>query len=149
VVWLLLLLLLKWMNEKRREECAAACAHSDSSFSRSPQNSVIHHHYHHYHRVTPFLQHMSDDPQSIVQETIKFLKHFKTAPYNSRFPNQNQTNYCWASYVQYFKCAKEKDEEDPECKKYKFYYIEMCPKGWVMRFCLRLFCSYFILFSFY
>jgi hypothetical protein len=25
----------------------------------------------------------------------------------------------------------------------------MCPKGWVMRFCLRLFCSYFILFSFY
>jgi cytochrome c oxidase subunit 6b len=74
---------------------------------------------------------VSVEQQRAVKENLEALKLLKTAPYNPRFPNQRQDNYCWASYVQYFKCVKEKDETDPECKKYRFYYLEMCPSSWI------------------
>jgi hypothetical protein len=75
---------------------------------------------------------MNSETQKLVEENRQALKLLKTAPYSGRFPNQRQDNYCWAAYVQHFKCAKEKDESDPECQKYKFYYQELCPTSWVL-----------------
>lgn len=55
----------------------------------------------------------------------------KTAPRDRRFPTTNQTNHCWARYIEFHACAKAKGDDDPECEKFKRWYMSLCPVEWV------------------
>ena len=53
---------------------------------------------------------------------------YKTAPFDPRFPNVNQSKRCWINYVDFWKCAKAKgDESDPVCEQFKYAFSEICP----------------------
>lgn len=42
-----------------------------------------------------------------MAEDIKTkIKNYKTAPFDSRFPNQNQTKNCWQNYLDFHRCEK-------------------------------------------
>lgn len=56
---------------------------------------------------------------------------YKNAPYSSRFPQQNQTNRCWAAFVQHKIAVKKFSEESREALKQKALYTTMCPHSWV------------------
>ena len=56
---------------------------------------------------------------------------FKTAPFDPRFPSTNANKRCWLNYVDYWKCAKVKGEDDPVCQDFKFVMSELCPPSWV------------------
>eukprot|EP01025_Chloroclados_australasicus_P041372 TRINITY_DN437_c0_g1_i1.p2 TRINITY_DN437_c0_g1~~TRINITY_DN437_c0_g1_i1.p2 ORF type:complete len:165 (-),score=17.10 TRINITY_DN437_c0_g1_i1:177-671(-) len=53
---------------------------------------------------------------------------FWTAPYDPRFPGTNQARHCYVRYCEWYKCLKEKgDQEDEECKFYRDCTYEICP----------------------
>ncbi|CAK9833965.1 Cytochrome c oxidase subunit 6b-3 [Anthophora retusa] len=54
-----------------------------------------------------------------------------TAPYDPRFPNQNQTRYCFTSYVDFQRCKKHHGEDYEACKYFKKVYNAMCPNSWI------------------
>ncbi|CAL7939655.1 unnamed protein product [Xylocopa violacea] len=54
-----------------------------------------------------------------------------TAPYDPRFPNQNQTRYCFTSYVDFHRCKKRHDENYDACQYFKKVFTSMCPISWV------------------
>eukprot|EP01024_Parvocaulis_polyphysoides_P002290 TRINITY_DN107257_c0_g1_i4.p2 TRINITY_DN107257_c0_g1~~TRINITY_DN107257_c0_g1_i4.p2 ORF type:complete len:170 (+),score=35.01 TRINITY_DN107257_c0_g1_i4:98-607(+) len=59
---------------------------------------------------------------------------FWTAPYDPRFPSTNQARHCYVRYCEWYKCLKEKgDEEDNECKFYRDCVYEICPGDWLER----------------
>ncbi|KAI9593733.1 cytochrome c oxidase, subunit VIb [Syncephalis fuscata] len=71
---------------------------------------------------------MSDaDTAAVSQESIK------TAPFDARFPNTNQTKHCWQEYVDYQKCIKAKGEDYEPCKQFFRSYSSLCPNDWVMQ----------------
>ncbi|KAB0394195.1 hypothetical protein E2I00_015261 [Balaenoptera physalus] len=42
-----------------------------------------------------------------MAEDIKTkIKNYQTAPFDSRFPNQNQTRNCWQNYLDFHRCEK-------------------------------------------
>ncbi|KAJ3262801.1 Cytochrome c oxidase subunit 6B [Chytriomyces hyalinus] len=55
----------------------------------------------------------------------------KTAGFDARFPNQNQTKNCWQNYVDYFKCVANKGEDYAPCTQFKKVYTSLCPIKWV------------------
>ncbi|XP_064617677.1 cytochrome c oxidase subunit 6B1-like [Liolophura sinensis] len=55
----------------------------------------------------------------------------KTAPFDARFPNQNQTRNCWQNYVDYHRCLKIKGEDYSPCNYFKSVYQSLCPNAWV------------------
>eukprot|EP00179_Madagascaria_erythrocladioides_P008437 CAMPEP_0198310510 /NCGR_PEP_ID=MMETSP1450-20131203/2580_1 /TAXON_ID=753684 ORGANISM="Madagascaria erythrocladiodes, Strain CCMP3234" /NCGR_SAMPLE_ID=MMETSP1450 /ASSEMBLY_ACC=CAM_ASM_001115 /LENGTH=78 /DNA_ID=CAMNT_0044013347 /DNA_START=133 /DNA_END=369 /DNA_ORIENTATION=- len=55
----------------------------------------------------------------------------RTAPADNRFPTTNQTRHCYARYLEFHACAKQKAPEDEECQKYKRWYLSLCPEEWV------------------
>ncbi|CAG2170055.1 unnamed protein product [Oppiella nova] len=57
----------------------------------------------------------------------------KTAPYDPRFPNQNQTRNCYQNYLDYHRCQKVKGDKYEPCQWFKWAYTELCPKAWVYR----------------
>lgn len=56
---------------------------------------------------------------------------FKNAPYSGKFPQANQTNYCWAAYVQHKICVLKKGEDDKDCMINKAMFHTLCPSAWV------------------
>ncbi|XP_060814317.1 cytochrome c oxidase subunit 6B1-like isoform X2 [Bombus pascuorum] len=54
-----------------------------------------------------------------------------TAPYDPRFPNQNQTRYCYTSFVDFQRCKKRHGEDYDACKYFKKVYSAMCPNSWI------------------
>ncbi|GLT49069.1 hypothetical protein SLA2020_226520 [Shorea laevis] len=44
-----------------------------------------------------------------------------------------QTRHCYASYVEYHKCLKEKGNNAPECEKFAKHYKSLCPNEWIDR----------------
>ncbi|CAK9811548.1 Cytochrome c oxidase subunit 12, mitochondrial [Anthophora quadrimaculata] len=54
-----------------------------------------------------------------------------TAPYDPRFPNQNQTRYCFTSYVDFQRCKNRHGEDYEACKYFKKVYNAMCPNAWI------------------
>lgn len=64
-----------------------------------------------------------------IKEEIKL----ETAPFDPRFPNTNQTLYCYQSYVDFHRCQKVKGEGAEVCKYFKKCYRSMCPNAWVER----------------
>lgn len=55
----------------------------------------------------------------------------KTVPFDPRFPNTNQTLYCYQSYVDFHRCQKVKGEGAEVCKYFQTVYKGMCPNAWV------------------
>jgi len=59
------------------------------------------------------------------------MDQMKTAPFDARFPNQNQTKSCWQNFIDYNKCVKAKGEEYDPCSYFKRNYKSLCPIAWV------------------
>jgi len=55
----------------------------------------------------------------------------EAAPYNARFPNQNQTKHCWINYVDYYRCVKHYEGENPKFDKFKNAFQDLCPNAWM------------------
>eukprot|EP01133_Synstelium_polycarpum_P003726 gene3726-4295_t len=55
----------------------------------------------------------------------------ETAPYNPRFPNQNQTKHCWASYVDYHGCVTHYGGDASKCQTFFQSMTSLCPTKWV------------------
>ncbi|XP_068203875.1 cytochrome c oxidase subunit 6B2 [Palaemon carinicauda] len=55
----------------------------------------------------------------------------ETAAFDPRFPNQNQTRYCYQSFVDYHRCQKIKGEDYEPCDYFKKVFVSVCPNGWV------------------
>ncbi|KAK2141702.1 hypothetical protein NP493_776g01048 [Ridgeia piscesae] len=55
----------------------------------------------------------------------------KTAAFDVRFPNANQTKNCWQNYVDYHRCHKIKGESYEPCEYFKRVYRSMCPNEWI------------------
>ncbi|XP_014672562.1 PREDICTED: cytochrome c oxidase subunit 6B1-like [Priapulus caudatus] len=55
----------------------------------------------------------------------------KTAPFDARFPNQNQTRNCWQNYVDFHRCVKAKGDDYEPCQYFKRVYRSLCPNAWV------------------
>eukprot|EP00730_Choanoeca_flexa_P000289 TRINITY_DN10132_c0_g2_i3.p1 TRINITY_DN10132_c0_g2~~TRINITY_DN10132_c0_g2_i3.p1 ORF type:complete len:100 (+),score=10.79 TRINITY_DN10132_c0_g2_i3:24-302(+) len=55
----------------------------------------------------------------------------KTAPFDARFPNTNQSKNCWQNYVDFHKCVKIKGEDYKPCSQFLKAYMALCPTEWV------------------
>uniref|UniRef100_A0A8V0X958 Cytochrome c oxidase subunit 6B1 n=1 Tax=Gallus gallus TaxID=9031 RepID=A0A8V0X958_CHICK len=69
------------------------------------------------------------------------LEHYKTAPFDSRFPNQNQTRNCWQNYLDFHRCEKAmaaKGADATPCQWYYRVYKSICPTSWVLRGVLQV-----------
>uniref|UniRef100_A0A3B5ADK2 Cytochrome c oxidase subunit 6B1 n=1 Tax=Stegastes partitus TaxID=144197 RepID=A0A3B5ADK2_9TELE len=58
------------------------------------------------------------------------LEKYRTAPFDARFPNQNQTRNCWSNYLDYHRCQKALDAKGVDtapCDWYKRVYKSLCP----------------------
>ncbi|XP_032126171.1 cytochrome c oxidase subunit 6B1-like [Sapajus apella] len=70
-----------------------------------------------------------------MEEDIKTnLKNYKTAPFDSRFPNQNQSRSCWQNYLVFHLCKKAgtaKEGDVSVCECYWRVYKSLCPMSWV------------------
>jgi len=60
-------------------------------------------------------------------ETIEL----KTAPFDPRFSNTNQTRYCYQSYLDFHRCEKVKGKGAEVCQYFLRTYRSMCPNAWV------------------
>ncbi|KAI3365629.1 hypothetical protein L3Q82_010699 [Scortum barcoo] len=70
---------------------------------------------------------MADDIQAKLEK-------YRTAPFDARFPNQNQTRNCWSNYLDYHRCQKALDAKGVDtapCEWYKRVYKSLCPISWV------------------
>ncbi|XP_012062099.1 PREDICTED: cytochrome c oxidase subunit 6B2 [Atta cephalotes] len=54
-----------------------------------------------------------------------------SVPYDPRFPNQNQTRYCYQNYVDFHRCKKKHNENYDACQYFKRAFTSMCPNAWV------------------
>eukprot|EP00093_Oithona_nana_P009022 09022.XXX_300553_300176_1 [CDS] Oithona nana genome sequencing. len=66
-----------------------------------------------------------------MSEALSTVGTNKSAPFDSRFPNQNQTKNCWQNYVDYYRCTAIKGEDYQPCQFFKKNYNAICPMGWV------------------
>jgi cytochrome c oxidase subunit 6b len=55
----------------------------------------------------------------------------KTIPFDTRFPNQNQTRCCWQNYVDFYRCQKIKGEDYAPCEYFKKAFSTLCPNEWI------------------
>ncbi|XP_018590411.1 cytochrome c oxidase subunit 6B1 [Scleropages formosus] len=69
-----------------------------------------------------------------MAEDIKTkLEMYRTAPFDARFPNQNQTKNCWQNYLDYHRCQKAltaKGVDVTPCDWYLRVYKSLCPSSW-------------------
>merc|ERR1711911_324071 len=63
--------------------------------------------------------------------SCRATRKLETAPSDARFPNQNQTRYCWQSYIDFHRCQKIKGEAFAPCEYFKKVYTSMYPIAWV------------------
>ncbi|XP_021951666.1 cytochrome c oxidase subunit 6B2 [Folsomia candida] len=69
-----------------------------------------------------------------MPEALKMGKEeelLKTAPFDPRFPNQNQTKHCYTSFLDYKRCVKARGEKYAPCDYFKKVYTSLCPFAWV------------------
>ncbi|KAM9299211.1 cytochrome c oxidase subunit 6B1-like [Gastrophryne carolinensis] len=62
------------------------------------------------------------------------IANYKTAPFDARFPNQNQTRHCFQHYLDFHRCEKAlnaKGEDVSRCEWYRRCYKSLCPNSWV------------------
>ncbi|XP_055656641.1 cytochrome c oxidase subunit 6B1 isoform X1 [Falco biarmicus] len=71
---------------------------------------------------------------SMAEDIKAKLERYKTAPFDSRFPNQNQTRNCWQNYLDFHRCQKAmaaKGADASPCQWYQRVYRSLCPTSWV------------------
>uniref|UniRef100_G3P8F3 Uncharacterized protein n=1 Tax=Gasterosteus aculeatus aculeatus TaxID=481459 RepID=G3P8F3_GASAC len=67
----------------------------------------------------------SDKPSSLKME------NFRTAPFNARFPNTNQTRNCFQNY--FHSCNKAlsaKEQHTAPCERHQRVYKSLCLMSW-------------------
>uniref|UniRef100_A0A8C4VXC4 Cytochrome c oxidase subunit 6B1 n=1 Tax=Gopherus evgoodei TaxID=1825980 RepID=A0A8C4VXC4_9SAUR len=60
--------------------------------------------------------------------------YYRTAPFDPRFPNTNQTRNCYQNYLDYYRCLKilgAKGKNTRPCQWYYRVYKSLCPISWV------------------
>ncbi|KAG0005320.1 Cytochrome c oxidase subunit 6B [Modicella reniformis] len=57
----------------------------------------------------------------------------KTAPFDARFPNTNQSKHCWQAYSDYYKCIDARGQDFTPCQDFKKAFTSICPMSWVSR----------------
>ena len=58
----------------------------------------------------------------------------RTAPFDARFPNQNQTKNCWQNFIDHQRCIKNRGEDYEPCQYFKKNFKSLCPVAWVFIF---------------
>lgn len=56
---------------------------------------------------------------------------FTTAPFDPRFPNTNQTRYCYQMFLDFYRCQKLRGTDYEPCQYFKKASNELCPNSWV------------------
>ncbi|KAF8564220.1 hypothetical protein P879_11743 [Paragonimus westermani] len=51
-------------------------------------------------------------------------------PYDTRFPNVNQTPNCRQNFIDYFRCKRLYGDDYPPCNYFHRMYNLLCPKIW-------------------
>ncbi|XP_067878151.1 cytochrome c oxidase subunit 6B1-like [Heterodontus francisci] len=62
------------------------------------------------------------------------IKTYKTAPFDARFPNTNQTRNCFQNYLDYHRCQKALSASGKDvslCEWYHKVYKSLCPMSWI------------------
>uniref|UniRef100_A0A3P9A6X9 Cytochrome c oxidase subunit 6B1 n=1 Tax=Esox lucius TaxID=8010 RepID=A0A3P9A6X9_ESOLU len=62
------------------------------------------------------------------------IKNYRTAPFDARFPNTNQTRNCFQNYLDFHRCSKAlsaKGQDVSPCDWYQRVYKSLCPLSWV------------------
>ncbi|XP_073686786.1 cytochrome c oxidase subunit 6B1 [Garra rufa] len=70
----------------------------------------------------------------MAEDIQQKLEKYRTAPFDARFPNQNQTRNCWQNYVDFYRCQKALDAKGVDtapCDWYKRVYQSLCPLSWI------------------
>uniref|UniRef100_A0A673HJ63 Cytochrome c oxidase subunit 6B1 n=1 Tax=Sinocyclocheilus rhinocerous TaxID=307959 RepID=A0A673HJ63_9TELE len=63
------------------------------------------------------------------------IKNYRTAPFDSRFPNTNQTRNCFQNYLDFHRCNKalsSKGQDTSPCEWYQRVYKSLCPMSWIL-----------------
>ncbi|ORY80805.1 cytochrome c oxidase, subunit VIb [Protomyces lactucae-debilis] len=55
---------------------------------------------------------------------------FRTAGYDARFPNTNQSKHCFQNYVDHHKCVNQRGKDFEPCKHFFKAYHALCPNEW-------------------
>lgn len=58
-------------------------------------------------------------------------RELKTVPIDPRFPNQNQSRYCFVMFADYHRCIRLYNEQHEDCKYFKNVYKTICPNFWI------------------
>ncbi|CAL8257512.1 unnamed protein product [Boreogadus saida] len=69
-----------------------------------------------------------------MAEMEEKIKNYRTAPFDARFPNTNQTRNCFQNYLDFHRCNKaltEKGQDISPCQWYQRVYKSLCPMSWV------------------
>ncbi|XP_054763947.2 cytochrome c oxidase subunit 6B1-like [Lytechinus pictus] len=66
-----------------------------------------------------------------MSEFKEILENYRTAPFDARFPNTNQTKNCWQNYVDFHRCQKKKGDDYEPCEYFRRVYKSLCPLAWV------------------
>ncbi|XP_018591978.1 cytochrome c oxidase subunit 6B2 isoform X1 [Scleropages formosus] len=67
----------------------------------------------------------------VIEEKIQ---NYRTAPFDARFPNTNQTRNCYQNYLDFHRCNKAltaKGLDVAPCEWYQRVFKSLCPIGWV------------------
>ncbi|MCI4374949.1 hypothetical protein PDJAM_G00012280 [Pangasius djambal] len=70
----------------------------------------------------------------MAEDIQQKLQQYRTAPFDARFPNQNQTRNCWQNYLDYHRCHKALEAKGVDvapCDWYKRVYKSLCPISWI------------------
>ncbi|XP_072250172.1 cytochrome c oxidase subunit 6B2 [Leuresthes tenuis] len=64
------------------------------------------------------------------------IKNYRTAPFDARFPNTNQTRNCFQNYLDFHRCNKAlsaKGQDPTPCEWYQRVYKSLCLNSWVAK----------------
>lgn len=64
---------------------------------------------------------------------VVLLHLLTTGPYNPKFPQNNQSNYCWSSYVQHKISSRKFGPKSFQAQESKLLYQHICPQEWVLK----------------
>ncbi|XP_014257516.1 cytochrome c oxidase subunit 6B1-like isoform X4 [Cimex lectularius] len=70
-------------------------------------------------------------PMAVMASKTETKQELQTAPYDPRFPNQNQSKHCFQNYMEFHRCRKVKGEGYDPCNYFKRVYLSLCPNSWV------------------
>ncbi|KAJ8932642.1 hypothetical protein NQ318_015993, partial [Aromia moschata] len=57
----------------------------------------------------------------------------ETIPPDPRHYNQNVTQWCFSSFVDYHKCIRLLGKKNPGCEQFAKIYKAICPNSWISR----------------